>query len=113
MNSLKNKVQLIGHLGMNPEVKNLESGKTMARFSLATNESYKNQKGEQVTETQWHNIVVWGNTAKYAEKYLTKGQEIALEGKLNSRSYDDKEGNKKYITEIVAGELLMLGKKSA
>ena len=112
MKNLKNKVQLIGHLGMNPEVKNLEGGKTLARFSVATNDTYYNNKGEKVEDTQWHNLIAWGKTAEIAEKYLKKGSEVAIEGKLTSRSYDDKEGQKKYVTEVVVHEILMLGKKS-
>ncbi len=111
MNTLRNKVQLIGNLGTQPEVITLESGKKLAKFTMATNDSYKNSKGEKVTETQWHNIVAWGNTAQIIESYLSKGEEVAIEGKLTSRSYEDKNGNKRYITEIVANELLMLGKK--
>ena len=111
MNTLRNKVQLIGNLGNDPEIVNLESGKLLAKFSIATNESYKNAQGEKVTDTQWHNVVAWGKTAEIVEKYVTKGKEIAIEGKLTSRSYDDKEGNKRYITEVVCNELLMLGNK--
>jgi single-strand DNA-binding protein len=110
MNSLRNKVQLIGNLGNDPEIINLESGKTLAKFTIATNESYKNSNGEKVTDTQWHNIVAWGKTAQIIEKYVTKGKEIAIEGKLTSRSYETKEGDKRYITEVVCNELLMLGK---
>ena len=110
MNSLRNKVQLIGNLGNDPEIINLESGKTLAKFSVATNESYKNANGEKITDTPWHNVVAWGRTATLAEKYLMKGKEIAIEGKLTSRSYETKEGEKRYITEIVCNELLMLGK---
>ena len=113
MYALKNKVQLIGHLGNAPEVKTTESGKKLARFSVATNESYRNAKGEKVTETTWHNLVAWGKVADIAEKYLTKGKEVAIEGKLINRSYNDKDGNKKYITEIQLNELLMLGAKPA
>jgi len=113
MNALKNKVQLIGHLGKTPEIKALEGGKKMAKFTMATNDSYRNAKGEKVEETQWHNIVAWGKLAGIAEKYLTKGKEIAIEGKLITRPYNDKEGNKKYFTEIWANELLMLGSKPA
>ncbi|HVZ96162.1 MAG TPA: single-stranded DNA-binding protein [Chitinophagaceae bacterium] len=113
MNALRNKVQLIGNLGNAPEVRSTESGKKLARFSIATNESYRNAKGEKVTETQWHNLIAWGKVAEIAEKYLGKGSEIAVEGKLVNRSYTDKEGNKKYITEIQVHELLMLGSKSA
>ncbi|MDU8886738.1 single-stranded DNA-binding protein [Yeosuana sp. MJ-SS3] len=110
MNSLRNKVQLIGNLGNDPEIINLESGKTLAKFSIATNDSYKNANGEKITDTQWHNVVAWGRTATLAEKYLMKGKEVAIEGKLTSRSYENKEGEKRYITEIVCNELLMLGK---
>ena len=112
MYSLKNKVQLIGNLGNAPEVKTLESGKKMARFSVATNENYRNAKGEKVTETQWHNLVAWGKVAEIVEKFLTKGKEVAIEGKLVNRSYNDKEGNKKYVTEIQVNELLLLGVKA-
>ena len=111
MNNLKNKVQLIGNLGNTPEIINLESGKKLAKFSVATNESYRNTKGEWVQETQWHNLVAWGKTAEIAEKYLNKGTEVAIEGKLTDKSYEDKNGVKKYITEVVVNELLMLGSK--
>ena len=110
MSALRNKVQLIGNLGNDPEIINLESGKTLAKFTIATNESYKNNKGEKITDTQWHNIVAWGKTAEIIEKYVTKDKEVAIERKLTSRSYDDKDGNKRYITEVVCSELLMLGK---
>jgi single-strand DNA-binding protein len=111
MYALKNKVQLIGHLGNAPEVKTIESGKKLARFSIATNETYRNAKGERVTETQWHTLVAWGKVADIAEKYLNKGKEVAIEGKLINRSYNDKEGNKKYITEIQVNEILMFGER--
>lgn len=113
MNALKNKVQLIGNLGSKPEVKNTENGKKLARFSLATNESYRDAKGEKVSETQWHRVIAWGKVAEIAEKYLEKGKEIAIEGKLINRSYTDKLGNKKYVTEVQVNELLMLGARSA
>ena len=109
MNTLRNKVQLIGNLGNDPEIINLESGKTLAKFSIATNESYKNAKGEKITDTQWHNVVAWGKTAQIIEKYVTKGKEVAIEGKLTSRGYETKEGEKRYITEVVCNELMMLG----
>jgi single-strand DNA-binding protein len=112
MYALRNKVQLIGHLGAAPEVINTENGKKLARFSVATNESYRNSKGEKVTETTWHNLVAWGKVAEIAEKYLEKGKEVAIEGKLISRSYTDKEGNKKYVTEVQVNELLMLGSRA-
>lgn len=111
MSSLKNKVQLIGNVGNDPEIINLDSGKKLAKLSIATNETYKNTNGEKVTDTQWHNIVSWGKTAELIEKYVTKGKEIAIEGKLTSRSYETKEGEKRYITEVVANELLLLGSK--
>ena len=110
MSAIKNKVQLIGNLGNDPEIINLESGKRLAKFTIATNESYKNNKGEKVTDTQWHNVIAWGKTAEIIEKYLTKGKEVAIEGKLTSRSYETKEGDKRYVTEVVCNELLMLGK---
>ncbi|MEM7484256.1 MAG: single-stranded DNA-binding protein [Bacteroidota bacterium] len=110
MNSLRNKVQLIGNLGNDPEIVMLENGSKLAKFSIATNESYKNAEGEKVTDTQWHNIVAWGKTAEIVENYLMKGKEVALEGKLVSRSYETKEGEKRYITEIKCNELLLLGK---
>jgi len=110
MNTLRNKVQLIGNLGNDPEIINLESGKMLAKFSIATNENYKNSKGEKITDTQWHNVVAWGKTAEIIEKYVTKGKEVAIEGKLTSRSYETKEGDKRYVTEVVCNELLMLGK---
>ena len=112
MYALKNKVQLIGNLGGKPEVKQTESGKKFAVFSVATNENYRNAKGEKVTETQWHRVVAWGKVADIAEKYLDKGKEIALEGKLITRTYNDKAGTKKYITEVLVNELLMLGPKT-
>ncbi|MDP5082275.1 MAG: single-stranded DNA-binding protein [Winogradskyella sp.] len=110
MNTLRNKVQLIGNLGKDPEIINLESGKTLAKFALATNESYKNAQGEKITDTQWHNVVAWGKTAQIIEKYVTKGKEVAIEGKLTTRSWEDKDGMKRYITEVVCSELMMLGK---
>jgi len=113
MYALKNKVQLIGHLGAAPEIKTTESGKKYARFSVATNENYRNAKGEKVEETTWHNLVAWGKVAEIAEKFLNKGKEVAIEGKLINRSYTDKDGNKKYITEVEVGELLLLGNKAA
>ena len=113
MNALRNKVQLIGNLGMNPEIKTLDGGKKLAKMSIATNESYKNAKGEQVKETQWHNLVAWGKTADIIEKYLKKGSEVAIEGKLINRNYTDKEGLKRYITEIQVSDFLMVGDNKA
>lgn len=110
MNNLRNRVQLIGNLGTDPEVKQLDSGKTLAKFPLATSESYKNAEGEKVTDTQWHNLVTWGNTAIFCEKYLKKGHEIAVEGRLSHRSYEDKEGIRKYFSEVVVNEVMILRK---
>lgn len=110
MNAMKNKVQLIGNVGNDPEIKNLEGGKKLAHLTIATNDSYKNEKGEKVEQTEWHRVVAWGKTAEIIEKYVSKGKEIAIEGKLTHRSYDDKNGEKRYITEVVVSDLLMLGK---
>ena len=112
MYALKNKVQLIGNLGSSPEVKTFESGKKVANFRIATTEIYRNAKGEKVKDTQWHNIVMWGKLAEIAEKHLAVGKEVAVEGKLVNRQYTDKDGNKKYFTEIQVNELLMLGAKT-
>ena len=111
MSNLRNKVILIGHLGNDPEVKDLGSGTKVANFSLATNDYYKDPQGERVENTQWHYLVAWNKTAEILEKYVKKGQEVAIEGKLTNRSYDDKEGNKRYVTEVVVNELVLLGKK--
>jgi single-strand DNA-binding protein len=110
MSTLRNQVQLIGHVGQDPEIKSFEGNKKLANLTIATNETYKNEKGEKVEETQWHRVSAWGKTAEIIEKYVTKGKEIAIDGKLTHRSYDDKNGDKKYITEIVASEVLLLGK---
>ncbi len=112
MYALKNKVQLIGNLGNAPEIKTTEGGKKLARFSMATNESYRNTKGEKITDTQWHTLVAWGKVADIAEKFLVKGSEVAIEGKLINRNFTDKEGNKKYITEVQVAEVLLLGGKA-
>lgn len=111
MNALRNKVQLIGNLGMTQEIKTLESGRKLAKMSIATNESYKNAKGELVKETQWHNLIAWGKTAEIIEKYLKKGSEVAIDGKLVNSNYTDKEGVKRYVTEIEVNEVLILGGK--
>jgi single-strand DNA-binding protein len=112
MYSLRNKVQLIGNLGKTPEIKNTDSGKKLAKFSVATNEVYTNNKGEKVKETQWHNLVAWGKLAEIAEKYLDKGSEVVIEGKIITKDYLDKDGNKKYTTEIQVNEMLMMGSKN-
>ncbi len=110
MNAIKNKVQLIGNLGQDPEIVNMENGGKLAKFSIATSETYKNAKGEKVEDTQWHNVVAWGKTAEIVENFLSKGKQVAVEGKLIHRSYETKEGEKRYITEVKCNELLMLGK---
>jgi single-strand DNA-binding protein len=112
MNALRNKVQLIGNLGMDPEIKDLNGGKKLAKVSIATNETYKNAKGEKVTDTQWHNLIAWGKTADIIGKYLKKGSEVAVEGKLINKNYTGKDGVKRYTTEIQVNELLILGKKN-
>jgi len=110
MNALRNRVQLIGRLGQDPEIVNFADGNKMAKFSLATDDSYKDKDGNKVDRAYWHNIVVRGGLVKVVENYVTKGKEIALEGKLTNRSYNDKDGNKCYVTEVICNELLMLGK---
>lgn len=113
MYGLRNKVQLIGNLGATPDVRVTETGRKVAQFNIATSEIYRNSKGEKVKETQWHRVVAWGKKADIVEKYLEKGREIALEGRLVTRSYTDKDGVKKYITEVLVNELLLLGAKPA
>ena len=110
MNTLRNKVQLIGNLGNDPEIITLDSGQKLAKLSLATNEYYKDADGQKQTKTEWHNLVAWNKTAELIENYVTKGKEIAIEGKLTNRSWDDKQGNKRYTTEVVVNELLMFSK---
>lgn len=112
MNALKNKVQLIGNLGQDPEIVTMENGNKLAKFTIATNDFYKNAQGEKVEDTQWHNVVAWGKTAEIVETYLTKGKQVAVEGKLVHRTYETKEGEKRYVTEVKCNELLMLGKQA-
>jgi single-strand DNA-binding protein len=111
MNAIKNKVQLIGRLGNAPEIKTIGENRKFASFSVATNETYKNAKGEKVEDTQWHHVCAWGKLAEIAEKYLLKGTEVAVEGRLVNKQYTDKQGVKRYSTEIQANELLVLTKK--
>ena len=111
MSNLKNRVTLIGHVGQSPEVKSFDAKGKLARFFLATNESYKNSKGEKIDETQWHNVVAWNKLAEFVESYLEKGSYLVLEGKIVNRSYESKEGEKRYVTEIVANELNFLSAK--
>ncbi len=110
MNAMKNSVQLIGHVGNDPEIKTLESGKKLVNLSIATNETYFNDKGEKITDTQWHRVTAWGKTAEIIEKYVTKGKEIGVVGRLSYRNYEDKNGNKQYATEITVSEMQMFGK---
>ena len=111
MNTLRNKVQLIGRLGQDPEIVTFKDGNKMAKFSMATDDSYKDKTGTKIERAYWHNIVVTGGLVSVVESYVNKGQEIVIEGKLTNRSYDTKEGEKRYITEILVNELLMLGGK--
>ena len=106
-----NKVILIGNLGKDPEVRYLDNGVAVANFSLATTESYKNKEGERVSQTEWHNIVLWRGLAEIAEKFLKKGSAVYIEGKIRSRKWEDKEGNTRYTTEILADNMTMLGKR--
>jgi single-strand DNA-binding protein len=110
MNAMRNKVQLIGHVGQEPEIKTFDGGKKAANITIATNDYYINDKGEKVEQTEWHRVTAWGKLAEIIEKYVDKGKEVAIEGKLTHRSYDDKDGNKRYITEVVASDILLLGK---
>ena len=112
MNNLRNRVQLIGNLGQDPEIKTLETGKKVAKFTIATREEFKNAEGQKVSESTWHNIVAWNGLADIASKYLKKGNEVAVEGKLAYRSYEDKTGVTKYVTEIVLNDLALLRKKA-
>ena len=107
-----NKVILVGNLGKDPEVRYLEGGTAVAKFPLATSETYKNKEGQKVDSTEWHNIVMWRGLAEIAEKFLKKGSLVYIEGKIRTRAYDDKEGNKRYATEIIADSMTMLGRRT-
>ncbi|MEP7197376.1 MAG: single-stranded DNA-binding protein [Saprospiraceae bacterium] len=111
MKNLRNSVQLIGHLGKSPEITNLEKGKKIARLTLATNEYFTSAKGEKVNNTTWHNLVAWDSKAEYIEKNLEKGQEILVQGRISNRSYENKEGQTRYISEIIIDEVLKLSKE--
>jgi single-strand DNA-binding protein len=111
MKTLRNRVQLIGNLGNDPEIINTEAGRKIAKFSIATNEVFKNSEGDKETNTEWHRVVCFGKTAEIVESYLAKGKEVAIDGKLTHNSWEDKEGNKRFNTEVVCNELLMLGGK--
>jgi single-strand DNA-binding protein len=108
MTSINNKVQLIGNLGKDPDFKELESGRKIARFTMATTESYKNETGDKISETTWHNLVAWGGLATVAERFLTKGKEVAVEGRLSYREFEDKEGKNRNYTEIVLNQIHLL-----
>lgn len=111
MNSIKNSVQLIGHLGKDVDFKSLEDGKSLAKFTLATNEYYKNNNGEKMQNTQWHNVVAWNKLAENMNQLLTKGNEVLVRGKLMHSSYEDSNGNKRYVSEVVVNEFIKLSKK--
>ncbi|RLD68000.1 MAG: single-stranded DNA-binding protein [Bacteroidetes bacterium] len=113
MKNLRNTVRLIGRLGRDPKVTKFENGSQVVTFSIATDDSYKNKEGERVEETQWHNLRVWNGLSKVAEKYLKKGMEITIEGRLTHRSYETKDGQTRYITEVEVQDLLMMGKKAS
>jgi single-strand DNA-binding protein len=108
MNSLRNRVQLIGNLGQDPEIRKTEKGKSVAKFTLATTESYRNADGQKIEDTTWHNLVAWNGLAEVAGKYLKKGREVAVEGRIAHRAYEDKEGTQKYFTEIILSDILLL-----
>ena len=110
MNTLRNKVQLIGRLGQEPEILTFQNGNKMAKFSLATDDSYKDKQGNKVERAYWHNIIIRGGLVNVVENYINKGQEIAVEGKLTNRTYNTETGEKRYVTEIIVNELLLLGK---
>lgn len=111
MKNLRNQVQLIGRLGADPEISEFSTGNQKAFMSIATSETYKNKSGEKVTDTQWHHVVAWNGNAKYAKNYLTKGTEVMVQGKLVNRSYEDKTGTTRYVTEVVVDQMLILDKK--
>ena len=111
MSVLRNSVRLVGNLGNEPEIKTISNNKKLAKVSIATNSSFRNDKGEKIEETQWHNLVMWDKNADLTEKYLRKGSEICIEGRLSTRSYTDQTGVKKYFTEIIVNEILLLNKK--
>ncbi|RLD47128.1 MAG: single-stranded DNA-binding protein [Bacteroidetes bacterium] len=113
MKNLRNSVTLIGHLGDTPEFKELDNGTTLAKFAIATDESYKNKSGEKVDATEWHNLIVWGAQAKTVRDYLKKGSKVMIEGRLTTETWDNKEGVKQYRSQIVVNDFLMLDKKQS
>lgn len=112
MNNLRNKVQLIGNIGKNPEIITIQNGKKIAKLSLATNEHYTDSKGDKKTKTQWHNLEAWGKVAEIIERYIKKGEEVAVEGKIEYENYEGKDGTKRFVTKIKVNEILMLSGKS-
>jgi single-strand DNA-binding protein len=112
MNALRNRVHLIGRLGQDPDIRTLENGKKVARFNLATNESYRNSEGTKVDETTWHSIVAWNGLAEISSKFLRKGKEVCIEGRISYHAFTDKNGNQRNVTEIVASDMVMLGSGS-
>ena len=113
MSTIKNKIQLIGHVGNSPEVQSFENGNRLGRISLATNDFFYNAEGTKVQQNDWHNLIGWGKQADIMEKYVTKGKEIAIEGKLTSRPYENKSGEKKFFTGVIVHEILLLGEKDS
>ena len=111
MKNLRNQVQLVGRLGANPEISEFSSGSKKAFMSIATSETYKNKSGEKVTDTQWHHVIAWNATANFANSYLNKGTEVMVQGKLVNRSYEDKTGTTRYVTEVVADQMMIISKK--
>jgi len=111
MKNLRNQVQLIGRLGADPEMHEFSNGNSKVSINLATSETYKNKAGDQITDTQWHNVIAWNGTGKYIKSYMTKGTEIMVQGKLAYSSYEDKNGVTRYITEVVANQVMILSKK--
>lgn len=109
MSTIKNHVQLIGNVEQEPTITNLESGKKVARFSIATHDNYEDNKGKKQTDTNWHTVVAWSKTAEIVESYVAKGKEVGIVGKLKTRTYTTEDGNQRYVTEVVASEVLLLG----
>jgi single-strand DNA-binding protein len=107
---MKNSVQLIGNVGNDPEIQTLENGNKLVYLNIATNDRFTDEKGERVEQTEWHRVIAWGKIAEIIEKYVAKGKEIGVEGKLTHRSYEDKNGEKKFITEVMVNEILLLSK---
>ena len=111
MNTLKNRVQLLGHLGAAPEMRTLENGNTLAKMRIATSENYKNAQGERMTDTQWHTVIAWGKTAEFAGRFLNKGSHVLVEGRITYREYTAPDGQKRYYTEIVANDMELMDKR--